>query len=85
MWGRNVLAAEVHQVNRTSSDLGFDLELEGTSLNVEATPEMARLVELEREIEIPEDLPRLALGGSRQVVCRCQQPKARHGVRCARA
>lgn len=30
--GRNVLAAEVHQVNITSSDLSFDLELSGEGL-----------------------------------------------------
>jgi hypothetical protein len=28
--GANLLAVEIHQVNATSSDLGFDLELEGT-------------------------------------------------------
>jgi hypothetical protein len=34
--GTNVVAVEVHQVNNTSSDLGFDLEIVGNSLPVVA-------------------------------------------------
>ncbi|MEI6343038.1 MAG: lamin tail domain-containing protein [Verrucomicrobiota bacterium] len=36
--GDNVLAVEIHQVNRTSSDLGFDLALQATVLGANAAP-----------------------------------------------
>lgn len=40
--GTNVLAVEVHQVNGTSSDLGFDLEVEG---DVDTTPPTVLAIE----------------------------------------
>ena len=33
--GENLIAAEVHQDNITSSDIGFSLSLEGTENNIE--------------------------------------------------
>lgn len=36
--GDNVLAVEIHQVNRTSSDLGFDLALQGSVLGANVAP-----------------------------------------------
>lgn len=39
--GMNVLAAEVHQVNRSSSDLGFDLELIARRSGLPAFPQLA--------------------------------------------
>jgi hypothetical protein len=39
--GSNLLAVEIHQVSRTSSDMVFDLELIGTEVLAQAVPELA--------------------------------------------
>ncbi|HUF64181.1 MAG TPA: hypothetical protein VMN36_19045 [Verrucomicrobiales bacterium] len=51
--GRNVVAAEVHQVNRTSSDLGFDLRLKGLGLAARKIPSAQDLDSVETALAIP--------------------------------
>ena len=54
--GRNVLAVEIHQNQRASSDLGFDMELRAKPLNLEALVPLARLGDIEQELKLPNDL-----------------------------
>jgi WD40 repeat protein/tetratricopeptide (TPR) repeat protein len=54
--GRNVIAAEVHQSTRNSSDLGFDLMLEGIGGLGDPLLEGAELEDAERRLEVPDEL-----------------------------
>ncbi len=57
--GENVIAAEVHQVNATSSDLGFELQLEATVLPSDRPPTVAAGSDFSGEVNTP-----LLLNGS---------------------
>jgi tetratricopeptide (TPR) repeat protein len=54
--GRNVVAAEVHQVSATSSDLGFDLELTVGGIDPSTYPPAGTLAELEKTHRIPDEI-----------------------------
>src|SRR5262249_29853912 len=54
--GRNVIAAEVHQDSANSSDLGFDLELEGLGGLKEVSRTAAELDAAEESLGIPAEL-----------------------------
>ena len=54
--GRNIIAAEVHQQSQTSSDLGFDLELEGVGGLKDSGRSAAEIAAVEERLAIPQDL-----------------------------
>jgi WD40 repeat protein/tetratricopeptide (TPR) repeat protein len=54
--GRNTIAAEVHQQASNSSDLGFDLEIEGVGGLKEVVRPASDLDAIEERLEIPADL-----------------------------
>jgi WD40 repeat protein/energy-coupling factor transporter ATP-binding protein EcfA2 len=54
--GRNLLAAEVHQQNPTSSDLGFDLELVAIGAIKEPARDLDGLEAIEARLDLPAEL-----------------------------
>jgi uncharacterized repeat protein (TIGR01451 family) len=55
--GNNVLAVEVHQANRTSSDISFDMELDGTIVNSTTVPSSSCAGSVQMVVQVDSPLP----------------------------